>query len=278
MTWSWDVLRAGMIRLDGGSMFGVVPKALWSRLVEPDDRNRIALQTNCILLTAGHHRVLIEAGFGAKWTTKERDIYGLEQRTILDALHERGIDPASIDTVIVSHLHFDHAGGLTHLDATGEPTSSFPNARIITQRSEWDDALANKSTMTRTYLRSHLDPIASQIECIDGEAMVLDDVHVQPMPGHTWGQQAIRFRDARGIVCFPGDVMPTVNHVGLAFSLAYDMLPYDNMISKRALLDRAAAESWRLVLDHEPDTPVVTVQRHAEDDDRFTLHPVSDGT
>ncbi|MCA9297206.1 MAG: MBL fold metallo-hydrolase [Phycisphaerales bacterium] len=271
MTWNWTVLRAGSLRLDGGSMFGVVPKALWSKLVEPDDANRIPLQTNCIYLTNGTNRVLIEAGFGGKWSDKERAIYALESRTVVDALREINVDPAELDHVIVSHLHFDHAGGLTHLDDTGAPTSSFPNATIIAQQTEWDDALANKSTMTRTYLRTHLDPIAPQMRCINGAGRVLDDLDVFPMPGHTWGQHAIRFRDADGTVCFPGDVMPTVNHVGLAFSLAYDMLPYENMLSKRMLLDRAVDESWRLVIDHEPGAPVVRVTRDAERPDRHHL-------
>lgn len=274
MTWTWTLLRAGTLRLDGGSMFGVVPKALWSRMIEPDQANRILLQTNCVLLTDGSHRVLIETGFGTKWNDKERSIYGLESRSILDALGEESIDPASIDHVIVSHLHFDHAGGLTHLDKSGSVTSTFPNARIVTQATEWDDALANKSTMTRTYLRSHLDPIVDQVCTVKGAATILDGIDVFPMPGHTWGQQAIRFRDSEGTVVFPGDVMPTIHHVGLPFSLAYDMLPYENMLSKRSLLRQAAHDGWRIVIDHEPQTPVVRVTQDDHRPDQFCLHAV----
>ena len=269
--WSWTLLRAGNFRLDGGSMFGVVPKSIWSRSVQPDQLNRIPLQTNCLLLDDGSQKVLIETGFGDKWSEKERGFYELERRTIVNALMEIGVEPTAIDYVIVSHLHFDHAAGLTTRDSSGESIASFPNATIIAQQVEWDDALANKSTMTRTYLRSHLDPVADRMRLVNGEDDVLPGIRVWPMPGHTWGQQAIRFDDGEGTVAFVGDVMPTANHVGLAYSLAYDMLPYDNMLSKRRMLEQASGEGWRIVLDHEPSDSVVRVHRDAERHDRFML-------
>lgn len=255
-------------------MFGVVPKALWAKLAPPDDANRIPLQTNCLLLEHDNTRVLIETGYGGKWDEKSRSIFALESRTILDALREENVDPADIDHVIVTHLHFDHAGGLTHPDDAGNAVSSFPNATIHVQQREWDDAQANRSTMTRTYLRSHLDPIAAQVHCIDGEATIDElGITVWPMPGHTWGQQAVRFDDGEGDVCFAGDVMPTVNHAGAAFSMGYDMEPYTNMKSKQALLEQAAAQQWRLVLDHEPGDAVVRVSDDADKPGRYSVQP-----
>lgn len=269
--WSWQLLRAGSFRLDGGSMFGVVPKPIWSALAEPDMSNRIALQTNCLLLDDGSQKVLIETGFGEKWSDKERAIYDLERRTVIDALGEVGCEPEQINFVIVTHLHFDHAGGLTVLDSSGEAIPAFPNAKIITQQAEWDDAQANKSTMTRTYLRTHLDPNADRLQLVDGEKEVLPGVIVWPMVGHTWGQQAVRFNDGNGIVCFPGDVMPTANHVGPSFNMGYDMLPYQNMLSKQALLERARNESWRIVIDHEPGDAVRRVANDPDRPGRFIL-------
>jgi glyoxylase-like metal-dependent hydrolase (beta-lactamase superfamily II) len=242
-------------------MFGLVPRVMWSRLVAPDDRNRIPVQTNCLLLRDGARTVLIETGYGDKWSEKEREIWELERRTVVDALAEVGVQREDITHVIVTHLHFDHAAGMTEGTPGGGLRPTFPRAQMIVQRREWEDALANRSTMTRTYLRSHLDPLVGQVRCVEGESEALPGIVVWPMPGHTWGQQAVRFDDGAGTVCFPGDVMPTANHVGSAFSMAYDMLPHENMLRKEALLARAEAEGWRLVLDHEPGHPVRRVAR-----------------
>lgn len=274
--WSWKLLRAGAFRLDGGGMFGVVPKTIWSRFVTADQNNRIPLNTNCLLLDNGQQTVLVETGCGDKWSDKERGFWDLERRTVVDALHEAGTQPEAIDLVVVTHLHFDHAAGLTRLDDAGKPVPTFPNATVVAQQVEWDDALANKSTMSKTYLRSHLDPIEPCLRPVSGRHEILRGLSVWPMVGHTWGQQAVGFDDGRGMVCFPGDVMPTVNHAGPAFSLGYDMLPYENMRSKAALLEQAAAEGWRLVLDHEPGDPVVTVEPDRDRAGRFELVPVEE--
>ncbi len=266
-TWDWTLLRAGAFRLDGGGMFGLVPRVIWQKLVAVDDQHRIPLQTNCLLLRDGTRTVLIETGYGDKWSDKERAIWDLERRTVVDALAEVGVGPEDIDTVIVTHLHFDHAAGLTRLDADGEPVPTFPNAEVVVSRQEWDDAAANRSTMTRTYLESHLKPIADRVRILDVpldrephiEVEALPGIVSMPMPGHTWGQHGLRFTDADGIVVFPGDVMPTIHHAPLPYSMAYDMLPYENMLRKRALLERAAGEGWRIAIDHEPGDAVVRV-------------------
>jgi glyoxylase-like metal-dependent hydrolase (beta-lactamase superfamily II) len=292
--YDWRILRAGRLHLDGGSMFGVVPKAIWSKLVAPDDQNRIPLQTNCLLLrragSAGretetkfaengrHSRpyILHETGFGSKWSDKERGFYDLERRDVVDALREVGVTPEQIAHVIVTHLHFDHAAGLTRLNEKGVAVPTFPNADVFVQRREWNDALANKSTMNRTYLRDHLDPIAQHVKLIDGEKEILPGISVWPMPGHTWGQQAMRFNDARGTVVFAGDVLPTIHHVGLPFSLAYDMEPYTSMLSKKRLYVQAVANNWRLALDHEPGEHVVfRVREDAATKGKFTLEPAT---
>lgn len=269
--WSWKLLRAGSLGLDGGSMFGVVPKTIWSGLVVPDENNRIPLQTNCLLLEDGTTTILVETGFGDKWTDKERGFYDLERRSVVDALAEVGVEPQQVDRVIVTHLHFDHAAALTRLGSGGEPVPTFPNARIVAQKTEWQDALANKSTMTRTYLKSHLEPVADQVDLVEGEVEIAAGLTVFPMPGHTWGQQAVRFDDGRGTVCFAGDVLPTIHHVGFPFNMGYDVLPYQNMQSKKALLERAAGDGWRLVLDHEPGDPVVRVIHDPDRAGRYQL-------
>jgi len=275
MSWNWKLLRAGGFMLDGGAMFGIIPKPLWSRLVETDEKNRIPLQQNCLLLEREGKLVLIECGIGDKFPKKLRDIYAQEDRTILDALREVDCDPADISTVFVTHLHFDHAGGLTRWGADGEtPALNFPNAEVVCQKTEWEDALANKSTMHKTYLREHLDPIRDRVRLIEGEEEALPGLRSLPTPGHTWGQHGAVFEASGGkTVCYPGDVMPTANHAGAAFNLAYDVEPYTNMASKRELLTRASEGGWLLALDHEPGEAVVTASPSEEKPGQFTLTP-----
>jgi glyoxylase-like metal-dependent hydrolase (beta-lactamase superfamily II) len=306
------LLRAGEFRLDGGSMFGLIPRTVWSRSVPTDDKGRITVQHNCLLLERvgeaptnpdgsrpfSPKLVLLEAGTGDKLDDKSRDLFAMQPRTILDALHEANCSPDDVGAAIVSHLHFDHAGGLTRLARPGEtpdwqgPASgmagqrpdhgvkrSFPNARIVTQRREWDDALANRSVMTRTYFRDHLEPLKDHLLLADSPAPfepwrtpdraespllrldqraveVLPGIRVLRTPGHTWGQQATIFTDDRGrTVVFTPDVLPTAAHAGATYSLAYDVEPYTTMITKAWFLRHAADENWLLMLDHEPGDP-----------------------
>ena len=174
--YEWRLLRAGRFLLDGGGMFGVVPRVVWNRTVETDDKNRIELSHNCLLLKGGGRTVLIEAGTGDKLDAKMSSVFGLDGRTVETAVTEAGTDPADINAAIITHLHFDHAGGLTRRSRAGETpdwiasegeasgdqaevTLTFPNAEIITQRREWTDAINNDAVMTKTYYRDHLLPL-----------------------------------------------------------------------------------------------------------------------
>lgn len=289
-------------------MFGLVPRVVWSKTCPPDDRGRITVQHNCLLLErvgespiAGPRLLLIETGTGDKMDQKSKDIFELEDRSISTALHEADCRPEDIAGIVTTHLHFDHSGGLTRLARAGEtpdwtgPGSAgtphgvkltFPNATVIAQEREWIDALANRSVMTRTYFRDHLEPIRNQVRLVDsprpfplGYTPGRDDLPLTPpsirrtevypgvwvflVPGHTWGQQAVMFADDSGrTVVFTPDVMPTVHHVGAAYSLGYDVEPYTSMISRRWFLDAAAEENWLLVLDHEPGNPCQRVKRN----------------
>ncbi len=267
--WKWTLLRAGAFRLDGGSMFGIIPKTFWSGWVEPDEWNRIPMQSNCLLLENGDRKVLVETGCGDKWSEKERAIYAMEQRTVRDALEERGVAPEDISAVVVTHLHFDHAGGLTNNGPDGKPISVFPEAEIFVQHQEWQDALANRSTMSRTYLKSHLDPIRDQVCKVEGPDEIIPGIRVRPLPGHTWGMQGVFFHDGENTVVFPGDLLPTRAHVHPAASMAYDVLPHTSMECKAQFLNQAESEAWTVVLDHEPGAAVVRV--NSDGGGRFEL-------
>lgn len=315
------LLRAGEFRLDGGSMFGLIPRVVWSRACPPDEKGRIPVQHNCLLLErlddpaaprlagsalkSAPKRVLIETGTGNKLDEKSRGIFALSTRWIADALHEAGAAVSDVELVTTTHLHFDHAGGLTRLATPGEspdwtgPAScfsgergdhgvklTFPNATIVTQARELSDALANRSVMTRTYFPDHLRPLAERFRTIDSPrpyvtgaipdkseaprlaleqrmTEIVPGLYAFLTPGHTWGQQALLFHDAKGRpVVFTPDVMPTAWHNGLAYSLSYDVEPYTSMLSRQWFLSEAADRGWVLVLDHEPGNPVRRVVRN----------------
>ncbi len=281
--WNWQILRAGSFRLDGGAMFGIIPRVLWEKQAPADEQHRIGLQTNCLLLRDGGDTVLIETGFGDKFAGKDRDIFALEDRWIGDALAEVGVSCEEITHVILTHLHFDHAGGTTRRGDDGAAVPTFPNARLHVQRTEWDDANANKSVMTRTYLPENLQPIQHQIELIEGEHHIAElGIRVFPVPGHTWGQQAVLFEGVNrsagleGRFVFPGDVMPTAAHAGPPYNMAYDVLPYQNMLTKADLLRRCRAGEITIIIDHEPGHPCVRVHESADRPGRYTLVPVGE--
>ena len=264
MTWNWTLLDAGRFKLDGGSMFGVVPKGLWSRFCMPDEQNCLPYCCNCVLLEKDRKRILIESGFGSGWSDKEKQMYGMNEGTILTALSDGGIEPDTIDTLILSHLHFDHAAGATLL----------PNATVVVQKQEWEDALANRSTMSKTYLPHVLESIKDRVRLVDGQTELVEGITLTPRIGHTWGIQSIEVETADGTLCFVSDLMPDHHHVGLAFSMGYDMLPWDNKVTKQAFLEDAFANNWTLVLCHDITHPVVTVVKNEKN--RFALEPVTD--
>ncbi|MCG3128098.1 MAG: putative quorum-quenching lactonase YtnP [Phycisphaerae bacterium] len=268
------VISGGALRLDGGAMFGIIPRALWSRHTSPDEQNRIVLACNCLYVEwdGSPRRAIVEVGHGPKFAEKECQIYAIDpQRWLLPALIAAGIDPESITDVVLTHLHFDHAGGLTH-PAT-DPRPTFPRAAVHVQRSEFDDARANFGVMTQTYREENFAPIdhADLWRLHAGEAQPLPGVTVLPSPGHTRGHQSALIAGRNASLLFLGDVMPTRDHVGPAYNMGYDLFPLDNVATKKRVLGRAAAENWLLLIDHEPRTPLVRV---VADSARFRIEPV----
>jgi glyoxylase-like metal-dependent hydrolase (beta-lactamase superfamily II) len=254
------VINGGNFRLDGGAMHGVVPKTLWSRLVSCDAHNRVEYATNCLYVEGRGRRMLVETGNGAKFPAKEREIFGIDHdQSIESNLRARGIDPASIDLVLMTHLHFDHSGGTTRTAVSGAVELVFPRARHVIQRGEYHDATHPHERNRASYLPENFRPLeaAGLLDLVDGAAEVAPGVHVLPTPGHTAHHQSIAIDDGQGRrLLFLGDVVPTSVHLRLPFIMAYDLDVVGTLETKRSLLGRACDERWLVVFGHD-------LQRHA---------------
>ena len=260
-----SVLEGERFRLDGGAMFGVVPKVLWSRLHPPDEVNRIQMVARCLLVRGEGRVVIVDTGMGDDWTGRERDIYAIENghRSIVAALAARGAEPADVTDVIFTHLHFDHAGGAV---TNGVPT--FPRARHHVQRAHLEWALHPTERDRRSFREQTFVPLrdAGLLALADGPGEVLPGIAVEPTRGHTIGHQVVRIGEGPGSVVFCGDLIPTAAHLPAPWVMSYDLQPVLTMQEKTDLLARAAAGRWILVMEHDPDHPAVTVGR---EEDRF---------
>ena len=261
------VVRAGWFRPDAGSFFGVVPRPLWSRLVEADERGRIVCRLNLLLVEAGGKRLLVETGTGVRLTDKDRDIKGVEGGDPAEALRAVGVDPASIDFAIVSHLHYDHAGGMVDVD--GRP--NFPAARYIVQRDESEAAHGDELRLAGIMEREQLDLVraAGQLAEVQGEVELVAGVSVLPTGGHTRGSQAVLLGApdrARGEApaeapgeraIFWGDLIPTRWQIPVRWTSAFDDYPIQAVEIRNELVGRAAAEGWWCYFTHDPgDLPI----------------------
>jgi len=247
------MINGGDFRLDGGAMHGVIPKPLWNKLVSCDEHNRCTYTTNCLLIDVGGTRVLVDTGNGDKMPPKLADMYGIApDRTVVDALAAIGAPPESIDVVILTHLHFDHAGGATRRAGDGViPT--FPRARHVVQARELDAARHPHARNHASYRSENFEPLhsAGLLETVDGEAEIVPGVHVLPTPGHTPGHQSVLVDGGARRAVFLGDVVPTTIHVPLAWIMGYDLDVEATLASKRRLYDRATADDWLLLFGHD---------------------------
>lgn len=252
-------LEAGRQHLDGGAMFGVVPKPLWQRRIAPDERNRIPLALRCLLIEHSDGLVLVDTGIGNKEDPKFTDIYGVENQgdpgptRLEDAIRAAGHDPAGVRWVINTHLHFDHAGGNT-VQRDGQVRLAFPDASYVVQRAELEFARHTNERTRASYLPPNFEPIAAagRWRLLDGEGEILPGIRARLTPGHVPWHQSIVVHDRGETAVFLGDVTPTSAHLPLPWIMGYDLEPMRTLESKRALLGEAAADGWRLIFEHDP--------------------------
>jgi glyoxylase-like metal-dependent hydrolase (beta-lactamase superfamily II) len=257
-------IQAGGQRLDGGAMFGVVPKVLWQRKIEADERNRIQMGMRCLLIEHPDGLVLLDTGAGTKEDQKFVDIYGMEltadvptQRageTALEAgIRSLGFTPEDIRVVINTHLHFDHAGGNTRRDADGTLTPTFPNATYIVQSGEYEYATHTNERTAASYFAHNFVPLhdAGRMHLVDGDVELVRGITARKTPGHVPYHQSVLIESGAERAIFLGDVIPTAHHVPLAWIMGYDVEPLRTLESKRALLRDAAAEQWLMIFEHD---------------------------
>jgi methylmalonyl-CoA epimerase len=247
-------LSDGFFRLDGGAMFGVVPRTLWARRLPPDDRNRITLGLRP-LLVIGTRTLLIDAGCGDKMNAKHADIYGLDRHYHLDhALAEAGVAADDVDLVLASHLHFDHAGGFTARTADGRVIPRFRNARYLVHRGEWRDATHPHERNRASYLQENFAPLAAAgvIDFLDDDAEVMPGVRLRRSGGHTAHHQVVTIASQGETAVFTADMFPTSVHVPDAWLMGYDLYPMDTLAFKKRFAQEAVAGEYLIFFEHDP--------------------------
>ena len=242
----------GQIRLDGGGVYGVVPRAIWRNLATPDRKNRVTMGLNCLLIRTAGKNVLVDTGAGTKHPRRRRALFAMAAGQLSAGLKEHGLEPADVDIVVLTHLHFDHAGGCTTLGARGRLLPTFPRARYIVQQRDWAEATCTNDRTRPAYLPDDFLPLQEhgQLELVDGEAEVAPGVWVRRTGGHTAGHQMVLVDSNGQQAACMGDIFPTHHHLRPHWVTAWDSYPLDTVAMKQDLLTQAEREGWLMVFGH----------------------------
>ena len=247
-------LSDGFIGLDGGAMFGVVPRTLWEKRLPPDDANRIPLSMRPLIVRDGTHTMIIDAGCGDKMDPKSAQIYKLDRRYHLDhSLAEAGLTAEDIDIVLASHLHFDHVGGFTAID-NGRIVPRFPKAKYVAHRAEWEDATHPHDRNRASYLQENFVPLrdAGVLTLVDDDAEIIPGVRYRRSGGHTPNHQVVMIQSGGNTAVFTADMYPTSVHVPDPWLMGYDLYPMDTLAFKKSFATEAIENEYLLFFEHDP--------------------------
>lgn len=264
-------VKDGLFKLDGGAMFGIVPKPVWERVAPPDAKNRIELSLNPLLIRAAGKNILVDTGIGNKWDAKWMDMYAIDHRwSVPESLKQLGLSVADVDYVVPSHMHFDHMGGATVREG-GRVVPTFPKATYIIQEKEWEAAFSDNPRTKGSYVKDDIVPIERKKKLINGSEEIVPGVWVKHTNAHTQGHQVvvIESQGKRGI--YLGDLMPTACHLKPAWCMGYDLFPMEVAKFKQEFLQQAARDGTVLIFDHEVKFTMATVQFEGND---YKLTPI----
>lgn len=266
MSTAVKIISDGVIKLDGGSMFGQVPKMAWESTVVTDRKNRMTLGLNCLLLQVGGQNILVDTGVGSKEVENDKENLGLVPSRLLRGLKGVGLTPKDINAVILSHLHFDHSGGCTRLDRAGNVVPTFPKASYYVQRACWDEACNPNERCHITHRADNFKPVAAreQIELLDGDTEIFPGLNVIVTDGHARGHQMVMFNHGGERIVYLGDIVPTPHHLNLAVISAFDNSPETTLAQKKDLLSEAERQGWLLVFSHGHDTRAGYLERRGD--------------
>jgi glyoxylase-like metal-dependent hydrolase (beta-lactamase superfamily II) len=261
--WKVHAIQAGGQKLDGGAMFGVVPRPLWEKRIAPDARHRIPLGMRCLLIEHESGLVLIDDGAGNKENEKFHDIYGVENAgsngvtQLEEGLRQLGVTPDDIGIVINTHLHFDHAGGNTTRRPDGRIVPTFPKAKYVLQAGEFEYATHTNERTAASYFPHNFLPVrdAGLFEMVQGEQAIVAGITVVPTPGHVPHHQSVKLESNDEIAFYTADLVPTAAHLPLPYIMGYDVEPLVTLETKRRVLKSAFEEQWLLVFEHDATIP-----------------------
>ncbi len=254
-------LDGGRFGLDGGAMFGVVPKVLWEKKSPPDENNRIRMRANSLLVRAHRKNILIETGNGTKLDAKQRAIYNVQDGDpLMDSLSHAGVNPDQIDLVINTHLHFDHCGGNTRV-VNSRILPTFRRARYVVQRRELEHAMIPSERDRASYFPENFSPISKEglWDLVDGDTEILPGISVTRIPGHNADIQAVLITGGGKTLAFVADLFPTRHHIPLPWIMAYDLYPLQSLETKRQWIPRILSAQWIVVFGHDPDVAAATL-------------------
>jgi glyoxylase-like metal-dependent hydrolase (beta-lactamase superfamily II) len=264
----------GTYMLDGGAMFGVVPKPLWERRAPADEKNRILLGANTVIVRTGRHTVAIETGLGAKLPPKLREIYGASER-LPQSLEAAGVRAEEVDIVINTHLHFDHCGWNTRRDDAGRIVPTFPNARYFAHRGEVEHGHKQLERDAVSYISDNYDPLieSGQMTLIEGEGReIVPGISCEVFPGHTAQLMAVHVESAGQHACYVSDLIPTSAHLDVTWVMGYDLFPLTCIEQRKRFYSRAIPEQWLILFTHDHHFPMGRVEWDAKGKPR--LRPV----